>query len=419
MPESFREAALKLHGEKQGKLEVIGKVKLETREDLSLAYTPGVAEPCRVIVSDREAVFRYTNRGNTVAVVTDGSAVLGLGNIGPEAALPVMEGKALLFKAFAGVDAIPICLATQEPEEIVKVIKAIAPSFGGINLEDISAPRCFAIEKKLKEELDIPVFHDDQHGTAVVVLAGLINALKLVEKDLAQVRIIINGSGSAGIAIARLLLQAGARDIIMCDINGAIYEGAEGLNPAQEEISRCTNRELKRGSLAEVIEGSDVFIGVSAGGVLSREMVASMNSRAIIFAMANPIPEIMPKDALAAGAAIVATGRSDFPNQINNVLAFPGIFRGALDTRARDINEEMKIAAAYAIAQLVEPGKLAPEFIIPSPLDEKVAPAVAAAVAAAAQKSGVAREKIDPQEVAQKTQNLIRRYKKIWNSIKE
>ncbi|MDN5294091.1 MAG: hypothetical protein PWQ91_1731 [Eubacteriales bacterium] len=418
MPESFREAALKLHAEKQGKLEIIGKVKLETREDLSLAYTPGVAEPCRVIASDREAVFRYTNRGNTVAVVTDGSAVLGLGNIGPEAALPVMEGKALLFKAFAGVDAIPICLAPQEPEEIVKVIKAIAPSFGGINLEDISAPRCFAIEKKLKEELDIPVFHDDQHGTAVVVLAGLINALQLVEKDLTQVRIIINGSGSAGIAIARLLLQAGARDIIMCDINGAIYEGAEGLNPAQEEISRCTNRELKRGSLAEVIEGSDVFIGVSAGGVLSQEMVASMNSRAIIFAMANPIPEIMPEDALAAGAAIVATGRSDFPNQINNVLAFPGIFRGALDTRAKDINEEMKIAAAYAIAQLVERDKLAPEFIIPSPLDEKVAPAVAAAVAAAAQKSGVAREKIDPDEVARKTQNLIRRYKNMWNSIK-
>ncbi|ADL08558.1 malic protein NAD-binding protein [Thermosediminibacter oceani DSM 16646] len=352
---NLREEALKLHEENRGKIEVVSKVPLRDFRHLSLAYTPGVAEPCKEIKQNRELVYRYTCKGRVVAVVTDGSAVLGLGNIGPEAGMPVMEGKALLFKTFAGVDAFPICLATQDVDEIVGAVKNIAPTFGGINLEDISAPRCFEIERRLKQELDIPVFHDDQHGTAIVVLAGVLNALKIVGKDMAKVRFVINGAGAAGVAIAKLLLRAGAGDVVVCDRRGVIYLGREGMDWSKEELARITNRSGIKGDLKEAMEGSDVFIGVSAAGVVTRDMVASMAKDPVVFAMANPVPEIFPDEAKAGGAKVVGTGRSDFPNQINNVLAFPGIFRGALEVRAKDINEEMKLAAAHAIASLVAP----------------------------------------------------------------
>ena len=368
--------ALKLHSEKKGKLEVVGKIPVKNREDLALAYTPGVAEPCVHIAKDKKNVYEYTTKGNMVAVVTNGTAVLGLGNIGPEAALPVMEGKALLFKEFANVDAFPICLDTEDPEEIIKTVKLIAPGFGGINLEDIKAPECFYIEEKLKKELDIPVFHDDQHGTAIVVLAGIYNALKIVGKKLEEAKILINGAGSAGIAICKLLLNAGAKNIVMCDINGALIEGDESLNPAQKEIAKVTNREKEKGKLVDVIKDKDIFIGVSGPKILTKEMVSTMAKDSIVFAMANPEPEILPDEAKAGGARVVATGRSDFPNQINNVLVFPGIFRGALDVKAKEINEEMKIAAARGVANLIKEEDLNEEYIIPDPFNKEVAESV-------------------------------------------
>jgi malate dehydrogenase (oxaloacetate-decarboxylating) len=388
---SYGDESLKMHKEKKGKLEVIGKVKVETREDLSIAYTPGVAQPCIEIAKDKDKVYDYTIKGNTVAIVSNGTAVLGLGNIGAEAGIPVMEGKALLFKEFGGVDAFPICLDTEDPEEIIKTVKLMAPVFGGINLEDIKAPECFYIEARLKEELNIPVFHDDQHGTAVVVLAGLYNALRLVNKKLEDAKIIINGAGSAGIAVCKLLLNAGARNIIMCDRNGAIYRGEESLNPAQQEIALETNKEMKKGVLAEVIKGIDVFIGVSAPGVLTSEDVRNMNKDAIIFAMANPTPEIMPEEAKKGGARVIATGRSDFANQINNVLVFPGIFKGALAVRSKEINEEMKLAAAKAIASLINVEELNEEYITPNVFDSRVADEVAKEVMRIAREMGVAR----------------------------
>ncbi|EQB90331.1 malate dehydrogenase (oxaloacetate-decarboxylating) [Clostridium punense] len=388
---SYGDKALKMHKEKKGKLEVVGKIKIETREDLSVAYTPGVAEPCVEIAKDKDKVYDYTIKGNTVAIVSNGTAVLGLGNIGAEAGIPVMEGKALLFKEFGGVDAFPICLDTEDPEEIIKTVKLMAPVFGGINLEDIKAPECFYIEKRLKEELNIPVFHDDQHGTAVVVLAGLYNALKVVNKSLEKVKIIINGAGSAGIAVCKLLLNAGAKNIIMCDRQGAIYKGAEALNPAQQEIAVDTNSSMESGSLSQVIKGADVFIGVSAPGVLTSEDVKNMNKDAIIFAMANPTPEIMPEEAKRGGARVIATGRSDFANQINNVLVFPGIFKGALAVRSKEINEEMKLAAARAIANLITREELNEEYIIPNALDKRVADEVAKEVMRIAREIGVAR----------------------------
>ena len=386
-----QEKALELHEKLQGKLETVSKTPVRTREDLALVYTPGVAEPCKVIAKDPAAAYTYTMKANTVAVVSDGSAVLGLGNIGPKAAMPVMEGKAVLFKEFGGVNAVPICLDTQDTEEIIKAVTWLAPAFGGINLEDISAPRCFEIEERLKETLDIPVFHDDQHGTAIVVLAGIINALKVVGKKKEDCRVVVNGAGSAGVAITRLLLTYGFSNIIMCDKSGILCDGAEGLNWMQEKMVKRTNLAHETGSLADALKGADIFVGVSAPGIVTEEMVASMNSDAILFAMANPVPEIMPDLAKKAGARVVGTGRSDFPNQINNVLAFPGIFRGALDVRASDINEEMKIAAAHALADLVSPEELCPEYILPKAFDERVGPAVAKAVAEAARKSGVAR----------------------------
>jgi malate dehydrogenase (oxaloacetate-decarboxylating) len=371
-----KEMALKLHSEKKGKLEVVGKIPVKNREDLALAYTPGVAEPCVHIAKDKKNVYEYTTKGNMVAVVTNGTAVLGLGNIGPEAALPVMEGKALLFKEFANVDAFPICLDTEDPEEIIKTVKLIAPGFGGINLEDIKAPECFYIEERLKKELDIPVFHDDQHGTAIVVLAGIYNALKIVGKKLEEAKILINGAGSAGIAICKLLLNAGAKNIVMCDINGALIEGDEKLNPAQKEIAKVTNREQEKGKLVDVIKGKDIFIGVSGPKLLTKEMVSTMAKDSIVFAMANPEPEILPDEAKAGGARVVATGRSDFPNQINNVLVFPGIFRGALDVKAKEINEEMKIAAARGVANLIKEEDLNEDYIIPDPFNKEVAESV-------------------------------------------
>jgi malate dehydrogenase (oxaloacetate-decarboxylating) len=383
---SAEEEALRLHEKSRGKIAVKSKVKLKNKKDLALAYTPGVAEPCRQISKNKELVYRYTSKGNLVAVVTDGSSVLGLGNIGAEAALPVMEGKCVLFKTFANIDAFPICLATQDTNEIVEAIKGIAPTFGGINLEDISAPRCFEIEERLKA-LDIPVFHDDQHGTAVVILAGLINALKVTGKEKEKIKTVISGAGAAGIATAKMLLNFGIKNIILLDSAGAIYSGRkENTNPAKEEIARLTNREKLPGKLADIIKGADVFIGVSAPRVLTKEMVKTMN-KAVVFAMANPTPEIMPEEAREAGAVIVATGRSDFPNQINNVLCFPGIFRGALDAGAKQINEEMKLAAAHAIADSVEP---TPEKIVPDVFDKKLVRRIAAAVKKAAKKSGAA-----------------------------
>ena len=387
----YAKESLKLHYELKGKLEITPRAKVDSKEALSLAYTPGVAEPCLVIQKDVEKSYELTRRWNTVAVVTDGTAVLGLGDIGPEAGMPVMEGKCVLFKAFGDVDAIPLCVRTKDVEEIVKTVSLLAGSFGGVNLEDISAPRCFEIEKRLKEVCDIPIFHDDQHGTAVVTLAGLINALKLTGKKIEEVKIVTSGAGAAGIAIIKLLISMGAKNVIMTDREGAIYKGRENLNPIKMEMAEITNLSMEKGSLSNVIKNADVFIGVSAPGTLSKEMVKSMAEKPIIFACANPTPEIFPEDAKEAGAAVVSTGRSDFPNQINNVLCFPGIFRGALDVRAKDINDEMKVAAAYAIAELVSDQELNAEYILPAAFDERVKDAVAKAVAEAAKKSGVAR----------------------------
>lgn len=401
---NLRNDSLHLHRENQGKLEVRSKVAVSNERDLSLAYSPGVAEPCKEIAQDADKVFDYTMKGNTVAVVTDGTAVLGLGNIGPKAALPVMEGKAVLFKEFAGVDAFPICLDTTDAETIIQTVKLLEPGFGGVNLEDISAPACFIVEQRLKEEMDIPVFHDDQHGTAIVTLAGLINSLKLVGKGVEEVKVVVNGAGAAGIAVVKLLSKFGFSHLIMCDTKGAIYKGRKnGMNPYKEEVSDMTNYGNETGELAEVIKGADVFIGVSAAGALTEDMVAKMNSDAIIFAMANPNPEILPHEAKNAGARIVGTGRSDFPNQVNNVLAFPGIFRGALDVRASEINDAMKIAAVEAIAGLIQQDELHDDYVIPAPFDLRVAPAVAAAVAKAAIETGVARHPSVLQEEVGKT----------------
>lgn len=388
---NYDEESLKLHEKYKGKIEVISKIKVDTREDLSLAYTPGVAEPCRRIHNNDDDVYKYTSKGNIVAVVTDGSAVLGLGDIGPKAALPVMEGKAVLFKEFADVDAFPIAIDSQDIDVIVNTVKLISPGFGGINLEDIAAPRCFEIEARLKEEIDIPVFHDDQHGTAIVTLAGIINALKIVDKKMEDLKIVINGAGAAGSAIAELLMADGAKNIILCDRTGALYVGRENMNSSKEELAAKTNPNNEKGSLADVMVDSDVFIGVSSADTVKQDMVKSMGRDPIILAMANPTPEIMPDLAKEAGARIIGTGRSDFPNQINNVLVFPGIFRGALDVRASDINMDMKLASAYAIANYIKEDELNEEFIIPSALDKKVADAVSEAVMEAAKKSGVAR----------------------------
>ncbi|MDE6964036.1 MAG: NADP-dependent malic enzyme [Lachnospiraceae bacterium] len=374
--------ALALHEKWNGKLETISKTPVKTREDLAIAYTPGVAEPCKVIAKDKDLAYKYTMKANTIAVVSDGSAVLGLGNIGPHAAMPVMEGKAVLFKEFGGVNAVPICLDTQDTEEIIKAVTYIAPGFGGINLEDISAPRCFEIEERLKEILDIPVFHDDQHGTAIVVLAGIINALKVVGKAKEDCRVVVNGAGSAGVAITRLLLTYGFSDIIMCDKAGIISKDSQGLNWMQEKMAVLTNLSGKTGTLSDALKGADIFVGVSAPGIVTPQMVSSMNKDAVLFAMANPVPEIMPDEAKAAGARIVGTGRSDFPNQINNVVAFPGIFKGALEGRASRITEEMKLAAATAIASLVPDGELNEENIIPEAFNPKVAELVAESVKA-------------------------------------
>lgn len=386
-----REFALKQHEEWAGKIEVISRAKIETPEDLSVAYTPGVAEPCVEISKDVDLSYKYTRRGNMVAVVTDGTAVLGLGDIGPEAGMPVMEGKCALFKTFADVDAFPLCVRSKDVDDIVKTVSLLAGSFGGVNLEDISAPRCFEIERKLKECCDIPIFHDDQHGTAVVTAAALINALKLVGKNLDDIKVVTSGAGAAGIAIIKLLVSLGLKNVVMCDRHGAIYKGRENLNKEKEEMAEICNQNMEKGTLAEVLKGADVFIGVSAPGTVTEEMVQNMAEKPILFPMANPVPEIMPDLAKKAGAVVVGTGRSDFPNQINNVLAFPGIFRGALDVRAKDINDEMKVAAAYAIAGLVEEDKLSPDYIIPNAFDKRVAKAVAEAVAEAARKTGVAR----------------------------
>ena len=386
----IKEKALEMHEKWQGKIEVISRAPINTREDLSTAYTPGVAQPCLEIAKDPSLAYKYTRRGNLVAVITDGTAVLGLGDIGGLAGMPVMEGKCCLFKEFGGVDAFPLCVKSKDPDEIVRTIELISDSFGGINLEDISAPRCFEIERKLKERTDIPIFHDDQHGTAVVCLAAVVNALKIVKKQLSDCTVVFSGSGAAGVAIARLFDSMGAGEIIMCDRKGIICEGGD-LTPAKAEIAAFTNKNHRTGTLADAMKGADIFVGVSAPGIVTEEMAASMAENAIIMAMANPVPEIMPDLAKAAGAAVVGTGRSDFPNQINNVLAFPGIFRGALDVRASDINEEMKIAAAKAIASLVSDEELNPDYILPAAFDERVGKAVADAVAQAARDSGVAR----------------------------
>ena len=388
----YAKESLKLHGEWKGKIEVVTRVPVENKDDLSLAYTPGVAQPCLEIQKDVNKSYELTRRWNMCLVVTDGSAVLGLGDIGPEAGMPVMEGKCVLFKAFGDVDAFPLCIKSHDVDEIVNTIYMISGSFGGVNLEDISAPRCFEIEKKLKEKCDIPIFHDDQHGTAIITLAGLTNALKVVGKKKEEVRVVMNGAGAAAISIARLLLKAGVKNITLCDRKGAIYEGRkEGMNPVKDEMSKITNLEKKSGSLADMLVGADVFIGVSAPGAVTIDMVKTMAKDAIIFACANPTPEIFPDDAKAGGAKVIATGRSDFPNQINNVLAFPGVFRGAFDVRAKDINDEMKIAASEALAGLITDEELSPDYIIPKAFDKRVGATVAKAVAEAAKKTGVAR----------------------------
>lgn len=387
----YAKESLKMHYELKGKIEVVSRAKVDSKDALSLAYTPGVAQPCLEIQKDINKSYELTRRWNTVAIVTDGTAVLGLGDIGPEAGMPVMEGKCVLFKEFGDVDAIPLCVRSKDVDEIVQTVRLLAGSFGGVNLEDISAPRCFEIEKKLKECCDIPIFHDDQHGTAVVTAAALINALKLTGKKLDEVKVVTSGAGAAGIAIIKLLVSLGLKRVIMCDRKGAIYEGREGLNAEKQEMAKICNLDKEKGSLEEVIKGADVFIGVSAPGAVTEEMVKSMAEKPILFPMANPVPEIMPDLAKKAGAAVVGTGRSDFPNQINNVLAFPGIFRGALDVRAKDINDEMKVAAAYAIAGLVDEKDLAEDYIIPNPFDKRVAKVVSEAVAKAARDTGVNR----------------------------
>lgn len=386
-----KEFALQEHEKWAGKIEVISRAKLDTPEDLAVCYTPGVAEPCIKISEDVNLSYKYTRRHNMVAVVTDGSAVLGLGDIGPEAGMPVMEGKCCLFKAFGDVDAFPLCVRTKDVDEIVKTVSLLAGSFGGVNLEDISAPRCFEIERKLKECCDIPIFHDDQHGTAVVTMAAMLNALKVVGKKIDEIKVVTSGAGAAGIAIIKLLISMGLKNVIMCDRKGAIYKGREGLNKEKEEMAEISNQNMEKGSLADVIKGADVFIGVSAPGTVTPEMIKTMAPNPILFPMANPTPEIMPDEAKAAGVAVIGTGRSDFPNQINNVLAFPGIFRGALDVRASDINDEMKVAAAYAIANIITDEERNAEYIIPNPFDKRVAKAVAEAVAKAARDTGVAR----------------------------
>jgi malate dehydrogenase (oxaloacetate-decarboxylating) len=404
---TLKEEALHIHRINKGKLETKSKIPVRNAKDLSLAYSPGVAEPCKAIYDDNSKVYEYTMKGNMVAVVSDGTAVLGLGNIGPEAALPVMEGKAVLFKSFAGVDAFPICLNTTDVEKIIETVKLLEPTFGGVNLEDIAAPNCFVIEERLKKETNIPIFHDDQHGTAIVTVAGLVNALKLVGKSMSEIKVVANGAGAAGIAIIKLLYRYGVRDIIMCDSKGAIYEGRQfGMNNVKDEVASYTNRDRAEGTLADVMKGADVFIGVSVEGALTKEIITEMNQDPIIFAMANPNPEIMPTDAKDAGARVIGTGRSDFPNQVNNVLAFPGIFRGALDVRATHINEQMKIAAVEAIASLITETELKEDYVIPAPFDPRVAPAVAAAVAKAAMETGVARIQVDPEEIAEKTRQL-------------
>lgn len=396
----LRDEALKMHKEKQGKIGVYSKVKVQNSTDLSLAYSPGVAEPCLEIYKDESKLYDYTMKGNLVGVISDGTAVLGLGNIGPKAAMPVMEGKALLFKSFAEIDAFPICLNTNNPDKIVEVVKLLEPNFGGINLEDIAAPQCFEIEVRLRKSCDIPVFHDDQHGTAIVTIAGLINALKLTNKKIEDVQIVVNGAGAAGIAIVKLLLHMHVKNVILCDTKGIIYEQRPiGMNALKEEIARITNIEQKRGTLAEALIDADVFIGVSAADVVDEDMIRSMNHNPIIFALANPTPEIMPNKAKIAGALVVGTGRSDFPNQVNNVLAFPGVFRGALDVQAKEINEEMKLAAVYAIAELISEEELHVNYVIPNPFDPRVVPHVAYAVARAAVETGVSRKNISMSEI--------------------
>jgi malate dehydrogenase (oxaloacetate-decarboxylating) len=407
---SLREEALEFHRLAHGKIAIHSKVPCQTQHDLSLAYTPGVAEPCREIEKNPDDVYQYTSKGNIVAVVTDGTAVLGLGDIGPLAAIPVMEGKAILFKNFAGIDAFPISITSKDPSAIVDTVARIEPVFGGINLEDISAPRCFEVEERLKKILNIPVFHDDQHGTAVVTLAALINALKVVGKDFGDIRVAVSGAGAAGIAVTKFLLSFGAKDVVLCDSKGAIHPGRTDLNPAKQEIARITNPRKITGSLADAINGADVFIGLSVAGIVSQEMVRSMAKDAVVFAMANPVPEIMPNLAKDAGARVVATGRSDFPNQVNNVLGFPGIFRGALDVRASDINESMKKAASLAISSLIE--SVSETCIIPSPFDRRVVPFVAEAVARAAIETGVAKIPTDPKEVGRKAEAMIRQLEK-------
>ena len=405
---SVKEKALKLHKDNQGKLEVISKVPVNTKEDLSLAYTPGVAEPCLKIKENYDDIYEYTSKGNIVAVVTNGTAVLGLGDIGAGAGLPVMEGKAVLFKTFAGVDAFPICLNSKNVDEIINTVKLMEPSFGGINLEDIKAPECFEIERRLKEEMNIPVFHDDQHGTAIVVLAAIINSLKVTKRNIADAKFVINGAGSAGISIAKLLMRAGAKHVTMVDRIGIIEESQEWMNDAQKEIAKVTNREHLTGTLAEAVKGADAFIGVSAPGVLTKEMVSTMAKDSIVFAMANPVPEIFPDEAKAGGALVAGTGRSDYPNQVNNLLAFPGIFRGALDVRATDINEEMKIAAAYGIAKLIPESELTPDYVIPAATDRRISPVVASFVAKAAIDTGIARRSdMTPEMVAEHTRELL------------
>ncbi|KAA2272088.1 NAD(P)-dependent malic enzyme [Staphylococcus haemolyticus] len=404
---SLRDDALQMHKENQGKLEITPNIKVTNKEELSLAYSPGVAEPCKEIHEDPRTVYDYTIKRNTVAVVTDGTAVLGLGNIGASASIPVMEGKAVLFKSFAGINGVPIALDTKDTEEIIRTVKLISPNYGGINLEDISAPRCFEIEDRLKKETNIPVFHDDQHGTAIVTMAGLINALRIVDKDLSDIKVVLNGAGAAGIAIVKLLDSYGVRNMIMCDSKGAIFEGRSyGMNDTKDYVAKFTNKDKIEGSLQDVIKDADVFIGVSVANLLSKDMVKSMADDAIIFAMANPDPEIKPDDAKEAGAKVVGTGRSDFPNQINNVLAFPGIFRGALDTESTHINEDMKKAAVEAIANLIDEDELNPDYCIPGPFDKRVAPSVAREVAKAAMETGVARIEVDPQKVYDKTMQL-------------
>jgi len=402
---SLRDDALKFHEKSMGKIAIKSKVPCQTKEDLSLAYTPGVAEPCREIANDPNKIYNYTSKGNLVAVVTDGSAVLGLGDIGAPAALPVMEGKAIIFKGFADVDAFPICIDSKDVDEIIETTKRISTVFGGINLEDISAPRCFQIEERLKKEMEIPVFHDDQHGTAVVTAAALINALKVVKKDIEEVSVVMSGAGAAGVAVSKFLMSFGVKDIVICDRKGIIHPDREDLNPSKKEMAQITNTSGKKGTLEGAMKGTDVFVGVSAPGIVTRKMVENMAPDPIVMAMANPVPEIMPDEAKAAGARVIATGRSDFPNQVNNALGFPGIFRGALDVRASDINEEMKMAAARAIANLVD--HISEEYIIPSPLDKNVVPRVAEAVARAAIQSGVARIKVDPKEIARRTEERI------------